>query len=560
MLIRIAKGNITSLIELYRFISICLTVSIYMVQGVLEHYNFSVMLLFAFCVAASEYLLNYLYKISYEIRPRLHFLLLIEISGISFLILLTGGLSSPFIWCFLNPLLIISYYMFPRQKIIYLASNFILLCAIGYYVERTSKVRQYLLSNSNIILSFILLLILVNILFYFNRQIIKKQKELWVANENLESYNTRIKGMTQDILFMYEAVQTVSSQRDNREIVNIILDFAGRVSPECNAFFVLKDCSKADSLVSSKIISRDIKDMLMDKIKSTSLVVSEKHVAAYALETGLIAAFIKVSNIKDYGTMGLLIPGAGYSRDKAEYEASLLLISQLGATFFEKIEAEVIGNELAVADEQNRIADDIHDSVIQRLFAISCFTYDTVKKWDQVSDEVKKEQMILIKDTIQSSLKDLRSTIYNLSNKKRNVELFKESVYSYLLDMERLSGIKINVDMTGEPDNLSLSARKALYRIITECTGNAIKHAKCENIWVTLNIGNVQTALSIRDDGIGLDLEKAEQEKNGLGLYNIKSLIRIYNGSVNIIAEKGSGTTFDIIFMNSDILKKMDEE
>ena len=53
--------------------------------------------------------------------------------------------------------------------------------------------------------------------------------------------------------------------------------------------------------------------------------------------------------------------------------------------------------------------------------------------------------------------------------------------------------------------------------------GNAIKHAKCKNIWVSMNISDMQTLLSIRDDGIGLDPEKAEKEKNGLGLYNIKA-------------------------------------
>lgn len=558
---KIAKGSIISLIELYRFISICLTVAIYMVHGVLEHYSVSVMLFFAFCVAASAFLLNYLYKISYTIRPRLHLLLLIEISGISFIIVFTGGLDSPFIWCFLNPLLIISYYMFPKQKVIYLVSNFVLLCALGYYVERTSEVRGYLLSNSNIILSFILLLILINIVFEYNRQIIKNQQELRVANENLESYNARIKGMTRDMLFMYEAVQTVSSRKDNLGIVNIILDFAGRVSPECNAFFVLEAGGRDGGLISSRSIGGDIKAVLMDRIRSIHPDVSEKkYVAAYTLETGVTAAFIRVSNIRNYGTIGLLIPGEEYSRNRAEYEANLLLISQLGATFFEKIEAEVIGYELAVADEQNRIADNIHDSVIQRLFALSCFSYDTVKNWEQISDKTKREQMTLIMETIQSSLRDLRSTIYNLSNKKQQIELFKESVYAYLADMEKLSGVKISPDITGDPDSLTLSARKALYRIITECTGNAVRHAKCRNIWASLHIGDERTALSIRDDGIGLDLEKAEQEKNGLGLYNIKSLIRIYNGSVEITTEKGSGTTFDIRFMNSDIMKKIDEE
>jgi NarL family two-component system sensor histidine kinase LiaS len=552
---KIKKDNIMNLIELYRFISILLTVFIYMIRGFFERYSILIMLFLVACVIVSAFLLHYLYRRSCGTRVRLHLLLLIEILGISFLMAVTGGLKSPFIWCFLNPLLIISYYMHPRQKTFYLVSNFILLCGIGYYVERSLGIREYLLLNSNIILSFTLLIILVNILFYYNRQIINNQKKLTEAYKDLENYNARIKGMTNDILYMYEAVQSVSSHRDKIEIINIILDFAARVVPGCNAFFVPEDCREDHCMISSKMLDDDIKSIIVNKIKDETLDVSHKYVAVYTVKEGLTAAFIRVSNIKGYGIIGLLTPQEEFQRNKSEYESNLLLISQLGATFFEKIEAELISNELAVADEQNRIADDIHDSVIQRLFASSCFAYDTINRWDAIPDDSKKEQMMLIRETIQSSLKDLRSTIYNLSSKNRQIELFRDSVQNYLYDMERLSGMNISLDIKGEPDRLTLSGRKALYRIITECTGNAIKHSKGRNIWVSMAISDTRTSLSIRDDGIGLDLEKAERKKNGLGLYNIKSLVRIFNGTINIDTKKGLGTTFDIVFNNSDILR-----
>lgn len=557
---KITKDNITSLIESYRFISVFLTVIIYMVRGILEQYNVSVMIAMALCVIVATFLLHYLYKISYRMSARLHILLLIEIVGIAFLMLYTGGLGSPFIWCFLNPLLIISYYLHSRQKMLYLASNLILLCVIGYIMESFLGIREYLLFNSNIILSYILLLILVNILFEYHRRIMDNREELKNAYKDLISYNTRIKGMIQDMLFMYDAVQTVSERRDKCEIINIILDFAGRISPASNVFFILEDCGKSDCLIALHDICKDVRKKIIEKADNIDFDVSERHVAEFNIEKGIVAVFIRVSNIRNYGTFGFLTQEKEYYRAKNEYEANLLLISQLGATFFEKIEDEIVNNELIIADEQNRIADDIHDSVVQRLFAMSCFAYDTINKWEESSDESKKEQMTFIMETIQSSLKDLRSTIYNLSSKKQQIEYFKESVQNYLKDMERLSGVSISLEMEGSPDNLSLGARKALYRIITECTGNAIKHAKCRYVWIKMNISDEKTFLSIKDDGIGLNIEKAEREKNGLGLYNIKSLVRVFNGSISIAGEKDSGTTFDIEFLNSNIFKRADKE
>ena len=555
MLKKIEKNNIIGLIRLYRFISILLTVFIYAVHGLSMQYDVTVMVFLIICVVLSNFILHYLYMISYHVKARIHLLLFMEILGISFLMLFTGGLKSPFIWCFLNPLLIISYHMEFYQKNMYLAANFIVLCGIGYYVERSMDILEYLISNSNIILSYTLILILVNIVFEYNKRIMANQKQLEAAYRKLEDYNKRIKGMTHDILYMYEAVQSVSSRQDKKEIAGMILNFANRVLPRNIAFYVPEGCEEAECLISSKGIEPDLQNAVVDKAKDMNSGALTKDVTVHTVRQGLAAAFIRVLGIRSYGIIGLLVPQDEFMAYRDEYEANLLLFSQLGATFFDKIESESISTELAVADEQNRIADDIHDSVVQRLFASSCFGYDTISKWNEISDDAKKEQLTLIVENIQSSLKDLRSTIYNLSSKKQEIHYFNESVYNFLKDMERLSNTNISLDIAGDTDNLSLSAKKALYRIITECTGNAIKHAKCKNIWVSMNISDMQTLLSIRDDGIGLDLEKAEKEKNGLGLYNIKSLVRIFNGTMKINSESGMGTSIEMVFLNSDIFK-----
>jgi len=53
----------------------------------------------------------------------------------------------------------------------------------------------------------------------------------------VESSNANIKLLIEDIMLMYEAVEAISNQRDKREVLRILLDFAGRVTPESQAFF-----------------------------------------------------------------------------------------------------------------------------------------------------------------------------------------------------------------------------------------------------------------------------------------------------------------------------------
>ena len=89
MLKKIEKNNIIGLIRLYRFISILLTVFIYAVHGLSMQYDVTVMVFLIICVVLSNFILHYLYMISYHVKARIHLLLFMEILGISFLMLFT---------------------------------------------------------------------------------------------------------------------------------------------------------------------------------------------------------------------------------------------------------------------------------------------------------------------------------------------------------------------------------------------------------------------------------------------------------------------------------------
>ena len=123
--------------------------------------------------------------------------------------------------------------------------------------------------------------------------------------------------------------------------------------------------------------------------------------------------------------------------------------------------------------------------------------------------------------------------------------------------MEKLSGTKIDLAIEGAEDHISTGAKKALYRIIIESAGNAIRHGKSQNVRIGLQIGDSDTFLTIEDDGRGFDQAEAEMEKQGIGLYNIKSLVRIFNGSIDIFSDRGRGTTIEAIFPNEDIMLKL---
>ncbi|NLZ93062.1 MAG: hypothetical protein GX922_03465 [Firmicutes bacterium] len=549
--------NLNDLIENYRIISVILTLSIYLINGTLSQFNVFTMFLLALCIIVSAWLLLYLYRLSLQQKTRLFLLLSIETIGISLLMLPTGGLRSPFIWYFLNPLLIMSYYLQAKEKVFYLTANFLLLFFIGYQQEQTLSLADFFLTHSNIILSYLLILTLVNMLFGYYKLLNSKREALREAKEKLEHSNNKIKALIEDLLLTYEAVQSLSSgPRGQSKVLEILLEFTGKIAPTGQAVFYLRNDPQRPSIQSLQPISTEIKLRMLQYIGDNYDKIARDAVFKHPLTAKKQLFLVKVANIRDYGILGLLLAKEEQEGKQEERALSLLFFARLAAILLEKEELEAVNHELAIADEQNRIADDIHDSVLQRLFASSCLIYDIIRQWEQIADHEKKEQLTLVMNTIQSSLKDLRATIYNLSSKKRQINLFKENLTAYLKDLEQLSGVQIHLELA-EVDFLETSVKKALYRIIIESVGNAIRHGESSQIWVKLRLVEDKMILSIKDDGCGFDLDEATAAKGGLGLSNIKTLSRILNGSLSINSVQDSGTTIEIVFANPDITKKL---
>jgi PAS domain S-box-containing protein len=86
-----------------------------------------------------------------------------------------------------------------------------------------------------------------------------------------------------------------------------------------------------------------------------------------------------------------------------------------------------------------------------------------------------------------------------------------------------------------------------LYRVLLECINNSIKHARAENISILLDKEELKILVTYKDNGKGFDVQKAMNETNGMGLFNIKNRIKLIGGEICIQSTIGKGTTIDII-------------
>ncbi|MBN8836256.1 MAG: hypothetical protein J0I09_03275 [Sphingobacteriia bacterium] len=82
-----------------------------------------------------------------------------------------------------------------------------------------------------------------------------------------------------------------------------------------------------------------------------------------------------------------------------------------------------------------------------------------------------------------------------------------------------------------------------IYRLLQECLNNIIKHAKASVINISIDLEQDTLLLSVKDNGVGFNVEQIHSLKKGMGLENIRKRVALLKGSVQINSYLNQGTT-----------------
>ena len=229
---------------------------------------------------------------------------------------------------------------------------------------------------------------------------------------------------------------------------------------------------------------------------------------------------------------------------EAAREQSQSLLGELQQTHEQlKIYSEK-AEELAVTQERNRLARELHDSVTQSLHSSTLLAEAGQRLLNSGDIERARRYLIRLGEISQQSLREMRLLVYEL----RPLELRGVGLVGALqqrLDaVERRSGVEVQLSIEEEIE-LPRSIEDELYRIAVEALNNALKHANPSRVTVTLRTEekdvNQCIELSLMDDGIGFDLDTKAGE-GGLGLISMKERIENLGGKLTILSTPGEGT------------------
>jgi signal transduction histidine kinase len=198
--------------------------------------------------------------------------------------------------------------------------------------------------------------------------------------------------------------------------------------------------------------------------------------------------------------------------------------------------------EMAVSEERNRLARDLHDSAKQQALAASFQLGTALTLFDQDPEAAKAHLLEAdsLVDTVRAELTDL---IRELRPYSRNGQDLPETLNEYATEWAHRSGIAVDVSVQGV-GNLPLDMEGALYRILQEALANVARHSAAEKVAVELRHDMDTVTLTVQDDGRGFN---ARIGQKGMGLHSMRERADSLGGKFELESKPGAGTRIMVL-------------
>ncbi len=191
--------------------------------------------------------------------------------------------------------------------------------------------------------------------------------------------------------------------------------------------------------------------------------------------------------------------------------------------------------ELAVADERDRIARDLHDTVIQRLFATGIALQGAIGRGSVVAEAAMDRTI----EDIDSAIRDIRTSIFHLRRPNR-LAAVSEAIGVLLEEFRRMLPGTFSVDVVQGLDLLvSRGSGDELVALLRETLMNVVKHASAATVSLVIGVEDRDLQIRVVDDGVGFSERSVT---GGYGLQNLHARASAVGGSFAVRTSPGSGT------------------
>jgi signal transduction histidine kinase len=192
--------------------------------------------------------------------------------------------------------------------------------------------------------------------------------------------------------------------------------------------------------------------------------------------------------------------------------------------------------ELTLLAERERFGRDLHDTVIQRIFATGLALHTTAR---MVTDPAVQVRIVAHIEELDEVVRQLRTAIFQLDVRAVAHDSLRQRILATCSDAGRSLGFDPVVRLDGPIDTVTTEEITiSLTAVIHEALANVARHAHAERVDISVTAGGGTIAAEIVDDGVGI----SDHHRAGDGLVNIRERARSLGGAATISPAPGGGT------------------
>lgn len=226
-----------------------------------------------------------------------------------------------------------------------------------------------------------------------------------------------------------------------------------------------------------------------------------------------------------------------------EHLKKLMDFSHQSAIAIQNARAYAQAQQLAAAEERQRLARDLHDAVSQTLFSASMMAETLPRLMDTDTEQVKDGLLRLARMT-RGALAEMRTLLLEL-----RPQAVVDTELGILLDhlvnsMRGRSDANYTLNVSGERQILPPELQVAVYRIAQESLNNIFKHAAATSVTVTLDYEPDNVRLEVVDNGAGFDPDAIPPDHHGLQIMYERAASVDADLSINSQPDRGTTVKF----------------
>jgi signal transduction histidine kinase len=235
------------------------------------------------------------------------------------------------------------------------------------------------------------------------------------------------------------------------------------------------------------------------------------------------------------GALVIVLRRAGYAETLGEDPDLVAAFATHASLVLERHHTRAMQQQLAVLAERNRIARDLHDVVIQRLFALGL----QLQAVDRRSTPETHDHLVSVMEDVDATITEIRRSIVALRPPDQRRDSLRSKVDELVTEYGHVLGSRPTLTISGPLDTVVDPAlHHHVVAVLREALSNCARHASARHVRVSLTVAAERLTCTVDDDGVGPGRITARS-----GLANLAERAAELGGTVDIAPRVPRGTT-----------------